>query len=325
MTTTTTILIWTLVFLALGFAALFGWAMIKLSANKKQEEDNEDENNNESTTTANEKDGDSDETDTDENGEGTSEEDAEEEKPCNCTEKGAFAKATANSEEIAKMKADQEKTEAELKAELKAMQEKQAKNNRALAELMNPDDVSKIEANKQRIDELRGEIRSQETIKSGAKSELPTLKKAVTDAQIAENKAATAYSIEKKKLEAAEEALKLANKKKRELPHNADDNAKAAVQAEIDAADTAVAEAEKACQAAKYAYEETFEKTDPKSGEVIEKTLCAKDVTKAAIAARDAAAKKAEAAQDEIDRLNGAISRIEKENAELEAKLNGNG
>jgi uncharacterized protein YfcZ (UPF0381/DUF406 family) len=317
MTTTTTILIWTLVFLALGFASLFCWAMIKLSANKKQEDKKEDE----PTTTASEEDGNPDETDTDENGEGTSDEEAEEEKPCNCTEKGALAKATANSEELKKIKAEQEKTE----AELKAMQEKQAKNNRALAELMNPDDVSKIEANKQRIDELRGEIRSQETIKSGAKSELPTLKEAVTDAQTAENKAATAYSIEKKKLEAAEEALKLANKKKRELPHNADDNAKAAVQAEIDAADTAVAEAEKACQAAKYAYEETFEKTDPKSGEVIERTLCAKDVTKAAIAARDAAAKKAEAAQDEIDRLNGAISRIEKENAELEAKLNGNG
>jgi hypothetical protein len=132
MTTTTTILIWTLVFLALGFAALFGWAMIKLSANKKQEEDNEDENNNESTTTANEKDGDTDETDTDKNGEGTSTTSEEEVKPCTpCPEKGALetakeANATSanNSERIDKLEKD-------LAAEKAAREEREAKEAEA--------------------------------------------------------------------------------------------------------------------------------------------------------------------------------------------------
>jgi hypothetical protein len=318
MTTTTTILIWTLVFLALGFASLFCWAMIKLSANKKQEEDNEDENNNESTTTANEKDGDSDETDTDKNGEGTSEEEAEEESS-NCPEKGALAKATANSEEIAKMKADQEKTQ----AELKAMQEKQAKDAKAIARINNPDIVSEIKANATRIKVLVNRRSAQETIKSAAEDKLPRLEEAVKEAEKNESDASDAYSSAQLELDAAKARWGLAEDKKRNLPCDAKD-ARDAAQAEIEAAKNAFDVADGLCQKAKQAYEETVTQTDPKTHKSTTK-LCAKDVTKAAIAARDAAVAEAEAAQDEIDRLNGAISRIEKENAELEAKLNGNG
>lgn len=313
MTTTTTLLIWILVFLTLGFASLSGWAIFKLSANKKQEDDTVNDEDDTDTTN------DEDDTDTDKNGEGTSDTPEGEVKPCACTEKGSLAKATANSEEIAKMKAEQEKTA----AELKAMLEKQAKTAAALARLNNPDITSKIEANEQIIEDLQSEIRSQVTIKAGAEGELPTLERAITAAQETENKAAEAYSIEKKKLDAAEEALRLAKKRQRELPHNATEEAKNAAQAKVTAAETAVANAEGPCQQAKYAYEETFEKTDPKTGKVIERTLCAKDLTKAAIAARDAAVEKAKAAQDEIDRISGKIERIKRENAVLEAKLNG--
>jgi chromosome segregation ATPase len=91
MTTTTTILIWILVFLALGFASLFCWAMIKLSANKKQEDKKEDEP---TESTATDEDGNSDETDTGENGEGTSTTSEEEVKPCACTEVDNIKKAT---------------------------------------------------------------------------------------------------------------------------------------------------------------------------------------------------------------------------------------
>lgn len=191
----------------------------------------------------------------------------------------------------------------------------------AVARLTNPDIVSEIEANEQEIADLVNERSTYETIKRAADAQIPGLNKAVTEAQTAENEAKAAYNIAKQVLSAAEAREKLASKKLAELPHNATDDAKTAAQAEVDAAAQAVAEAQAACQEAKYAYEETLETTDPGTGEVVI-ALCAKDAKAQNVAARDAVVAEAAKAQDEIDRINGKIKRLQDANKELEAKLN---